>query len=324
MLWKILTPVLWFAAFGGFFGILLAIASHIFAVKTDERVPKIRECLPGANCGGCGYTGCDAYATAVAKGEAPVNRCSAGGAEVSAKVAAVMGVEVGKTVRRRAQVMCSGTNDYATKKYLYEGAQDCLSASKLSGGDKTCPYGCLGLGTCVSACKFGAISIVNGVAAVDYDLCTGCGQCAAACPKSVIRIIPYDSAHWVGCRSLDKGAQVRRYCEVGCISCHLCEKVCESDAIHVVDDVAVIDYDKCTDCSKCVDKCPRHIIWSCKTQGENGLVITRVKTAKSAKAAAPEKSAATKTEASASKADAIAPDAGNAAAPEPAGKEKEN
>jgi electron transport complex protein RnfB len=276
-MWEMLTPILWFAALGGIFGLVLSIASKVFAVKVDERIPLITECLPGANCGGCGYTGCAAYAEAIAKGEADVNRCSAGGSEVSRRVAEVMGVEAGETVRKRAQVMCSGTHEHTIKKYVYEGAHDCVSAAKLGGGDKLCPNGCIGLGTCVSACKFNAIKIVDGIAAVDYRLCTGCGQCAAKCPKNIIRIIPFDSAHWVGCNSRDKGAAVRKYCDVGCFGCKMCEKVCEAGAIKVEDNIAAIDYSKCTDCGKCVEKCPRKIIWSCKVQGENGLVISRVK-----------------------------------------------
>lgn len=276
-MWEILIPIICFAALGGIFALILAIASKVFAVKVDERIPKITECLPGANCGGCGYTGCAAYAEAIAKGDAAVNRCSAGGSEVSEKIAAIMGVTAGETLRYRAQVMCSGTNKFSSKKYVYEGAQDCVSAVRLGGGDKTCPNGCIGLGSCVSACKFNAIKVVDGVAVVDYRLCTGCGQCAAVCPKNTIRIIPFDSAHWVGCNSVDKGAQVRKYCEVGCIGCKMCEKVCEFGAITVKDNLASIDYSKCTDCGKCVEKCPRKIIWSCKVQGENGLVISRIK-----------------------------------------------
>ena len=155
---NILFALMWFAILGGALGAALAIASKAFEVKVDPKVPKIREQLPGANCGGCGYAGCDALAEAIAKGEAKPSACVVGGDEIAAAIAEVMGVAAEKPVRMRAQVMCSGTSEFAKKKYVYEGAPDCLAASKLGGGDKLCPNGCIGLGTCASVCPFGAIT----------------------------------------------------------------------------------------------------------------------------------------------------------------------
>lgn len=275
MLRDFLIPVLVFIGLGAAMGAALAFASGIFAVRSDEKTERLRECLPGANCGGCGYTGCDAYAEAVSNGEAPVNGCTVGGAETTRKIAAIMGVEAVETVKMRAQVMCSGTNDYAKKKYLYRGVSDCVAAARLGGGDRVCPNGCVGLGTCAAACPFSAISVVNGVAAVDYRKCQGCGVCVKACPKGIIKLIPFDSRHWVGCMSSDDGKTTRKYCDVGCVSCKLCEKNCPEGAITVDGGVARMDYFKCSGCDHCVDKCPRHIIWSSKTQGCLGLVVAR-------------------------------------------------
>ncbi len=263
---NILFAVMWFAILGGVLGAALAVAAKVFAVKVDERIPQIEEKLPGANCGGCGYAGCSALAEAIVKGEAKPSSCVVGGDAVAAEVAKIMGVEAEKTVRMRAQVMCSGTAEFALKKYVYEGAPDCVAATKLGGGDKLCPNGCIGLGSCAAACPFGAIKVVDGVSTVNYELCQGCGACVEACPKHIIKLIPYDSKHWVGCMSVDKGAQTRAYCKVGCISCHMCEKSCEQGAIHVNDFVASIDYAKCIECGVCVSKCPRKIIWSDKSQ----------------------------------------------------------
>ncbi len=270
----VLIPIGIFAVLGLVFGILLAVASKIFEVKVDERVPKIIECLPGANCGGCGYAGCSALAEAIVKGEAKPSACSVGGNETAQKIGVIMGVQVEETCRMRAQVMCSGTAEFARKKYIYTGAADCVSATKLGGGDKLCPNGCVGLGTCVSICPFGAISVVDGVAVVDYKKCEGCGACVYACPKNIIKLIPYNSRHWVGCMSVEKGAITRKQCDVGCISCKLCEKACDYGAIKVNDFVAAIDYDKCVGCGKCVEKCPRHIIWSADSQ-DGKMVIVR-------------------------------------------------
>ncbi len=257
---EILITVLIFAALGGFFGLVLAVASKIFEVKVDERVPEIIGCLPSANCGGCGYSGCAALAEAIAAGDANPGACPVGGAETAAKVAEIMGVEPVAFQRMRAQVMCSGSCGTAKKKYAYSGAPDCISAASIAGGDKVCANGCVGLGTCVAACPFGAISVEDGVAVVDYHKCEGCGVCVSSCPKHIIKLIPFDETYWVGCMSVESGAVVRRQCDAGCIGCKLCEKACESDAIKVKDYVASIDYDKCTECGACVEACPRGII----------------------------------------------------------------
>ncbi|MBQ8356537.1 MAG: RnfABCDGE type electron transport complex subunit B [Clostridia bacterium] len=271
----ILIPAAILAALGAFFGILLAIASRAFAVKVDERVPLVRDALPGANCGGCGYSGCDALAAAIVEGKAPCGACTVGGDAAAQRIGAIMGVTVEKKQRMRAQVMCSGGDAHATKKYAYEGAQDCLAAARLAGGDKLCPYGCIGLGSCASVCPFDAIHVENGVAAVDYRKCEGCGSCVAICPKSLIRLIPYDSAHWVGCMSQEKGGTVTKQCKVGCIGCTMCQRVCEAGAVTVKNALAEIDYTKCVNCGKCVEKCSRKIIWSAERQ-EGGLFIHRL------------------------------------------------
>ncbi len=271
---EILFAALSFAALGGVIGLLLAIASKAFAVPVNEKAEKISELLPGANCGGCGYSGCGACAEAIAEGKAKVNACTVGGEEVANAVAEVLGVKAEKTVRLRAQVMCSGTTELAKKKYIYDGIPDCVSAMQLGGGSKLCPNGCIGLGSCVSKCPFGAIKVVDGVAFVDYHKCRGCGVCVATCPKHIIKLIPFDSTVWVGCRSVDKGAVTRTYCDVGCISCKICERTCKHDAIHVNDFVAAIDYDKCVGCGECAVKCPRKIIWSPESQSKKPIIKT--------------------------------------------------
>lgn len=257
----ILIPAAILAALGAFFGILLAIASRAFAVKTDERVPLVRDLLPGANCGGCGYSGCDALAAAIVEGTAPCNACTVGGTEAAKGIAAIMGTDAGESRRMRAQVMCSGTNDVALKKYVYEGARDCLAASRLAGGDKLCSYGCLGLGSCVTACKFDAIRVKDGVAEVNAERCTGCSACVNTCPKQLIRLVPYDAPHFVACMSHEKGAAVNKACKAGCIGCGICAKTCEAGAVTVRNFLAEIDYSKCNNCGKCIEKCPKHVMY---------------------------------------------------------------
>ncbi len=240
------------------FGLVLSLAGKAFAVKTDERLEPMVEALPGANCGGCGFAGCNAYAKAVLEGKAKIGLCAAGGDAAAQKMAEIMGVAAEKTERQVALVRCSG--HHVVKKGQYAGISDCVAASKVAGGNSMCAYGCLGYGTCVAACKFGALSIVDGIARVDLEKCTGCFACRDACPRGVIVAVPYSENIIVGCASREKGAKLRKYCDIGCLGCHLCERTCQHDAIHVVDNLASIDPSKCVGCGECVDKCPRHLI----------------------------------------------------------------
>ncbi len=237
------------------FGVILAFASRAFAVEQDERIPQITECLPGANCGGCGYAGCTALATAIAEGtalataiaegKAPVNACPVGGAPSAERIAEIMGVAALAAEPMRACVHCCGTDGDAVKRYRYEGIQDCEAVLRLGGGEKACTYACVGLGSCVRACPFGALSLKDGVAAVDLAKCTGCGQCLSACPKGLISLIPLSHSYYVGCSNRDRGGETKKVCKAGCIGCKLCERNCPTGAITVTDNFAKIDYTKC-------------------------------------------------------------------------------
>lgn len=249
------------AATGLIVGVLLGIAGEAFKVEVDEREIKVREFLPGNNCGGCGFAGCDALAKAIVLGQAPVNGCPVGGDNVAAQISKVMGVAESKSEKQVAFVKCSGTCDKAEIQYNYYGFGNCQMASVVPGkGDKKCSYGCMGLGSCVEACAFDAIHIVNGVAKVDKEKCAACKKCIAACPNGLIELVPYSKEHKVVCNSNDKGKDVKAVCEAGCIGCMLCTKVCEAGAITVTNNLAHIDYSKCTGCGKCKEKCPSKVI----------------------------------------------------------------
>ena len=258
---KILYAVLVLGALGGIFGALLAVASKIFHVDVDPKQEQVRACLAGANCGGCGYPGCDGYAAAVAKGEAPTNKCVAGGEEAAKKIAEIMGVSADAAEKQMAFVPCSGCKDVAEVRFNYEGPQDCRAAMLFGGkSSKLCTYACIGFGNCVKACRFGAMHIENGVAKVDRSKCVGCGACAEVCPKSIITMIPEKQLSAVACSNKDKGAQVMKMCKVGCIGCGKCARECPAGAITLSDNLAHIDPAKCTQCGHCVEVCPRKII----------------------------------------------------------------
>ena len=251
------------------FGLVLAVASKVFYVETDPRLDELNECLPGANCGGCGYAGCGGYAEAVLKGEAAIGKCASGGDECAARMAEIMGVKAEKTVRRVAMVRCSGykRKDAEGKtiglleKGNYEGVHDCLAATKVAGrGHTICKYGCLGFGNCVEACKYDAIHVVDGVARVDFDKCVGCMSCAAACPRGIITGVEYGEHIVISCASHAKGNVTTRGCTLGCIGCGLCKKVCPKGAITLDKNLAVIDYTKCDNCGLCVSVCPKKMI----------------------------------------------------------------
>ena len=252
------------------FGAVLAFAAKKFHVDVDPRAEQIEEILPGANCGGCGFAGCKAYAAAVCGG-ARTNACVPGGSDAAAKIAAIMGVEAEATERCVALVKCSGTIGHTARKLVYSGIEDCTAAMRLGGGSgaNSCPYGCLGYGSCVKACPFGAIRIENGIAHVDHEKCTGCMTCASVCPKGIIVKVPYEADITVACSSKDPGKVLRQYCDLGCLGCHICEKTCQHDAIHVIDGRAVIDYTKCVSCGQCYQKCPRHLIRDSRLNTEN-------------------------------------------------------
>lgn len=252
------------------FGLVLAAASKVFYVETDPRLDQLNECLPGANCGGCGFAGCGAYAEAVLKGEAPVGKCASGGNDAAKAMAAIMGVQAEEVTRKVAMVRCSGARTFdaegnltkgAKMKATYEGFHDCLAASKVGGsGPLSCKFGCLGYGSCTRVCKYGAISVKNGVAVVDEDLCVGCMACAQVCPRKVITAVEPDRNVIIACNSLAKGAVTNRACTIGCIGCGKCMKTCPSGAITITNNLAQIDYSKCTNCGQCATVCPKGLI----------------------------------------------------------------
>ena len=241
--------------------LLLSLAAKFMAVPVNETQVAIRAELPGANCGACGFAGCDDYAAALAEGgDVKTNLCVPGADAVAAAIAAILGQDAEDVIEQVANVRCSGLCDVTKPEMDYQGLKTCAAAKGLFGGPGSCKYGCIGFGDCERVCPYGAIQVCNGLAKVDREKCVGCGMCARTCPQHIIDIIPDVKRVYVACSSADKGAVTNKLCSAGCIGCKLCEKACKFDAVHVENNHAVIDIDKCKNCGLCAKACPKKVI----------------------------------------------------------------
>jgi len=265
MSFSIISALLILGVMGLVFGVLLAVASKIFYVRKDPRITLIEEALPGANCGACGAPGCSGFASGVVKGKYPVNGCPVGGSEVAGKVAGIMGQEAEAITPMVAVVRCRGDYENAAHRADYFGIHNCTAAEMISGGAKSCIYGCLGLGTCVESCTFGALSMgPGGLPVVDEDLCTACGACVKACPRNIMALIPRNQKVYLACVSKDFGKAVKSVCKVGCIGCSLCAnpKTTDNEIITMDGKLPVIHYNRVKDpdrdLTNAVEKCPTH------------------------------------------------------------------
>lgn len=245
------------AGIGTVCAVMLIVASKFFAVEENQLIASVRECLPGANCGACGYAGCDGYAKALAEEDGiKANLCIPGGDTAARQISELLGVEFEDVVEQIAVIHCYGDCNHTSKKMDYVGIQSCAAATMLYGGNGMCSYGCIGMGDCVRVCPQDAICLENGIAHIDTRKCIGCGLCAKACPRHLITVMPDQERLLVTCNNTEKGAVARKKCANACIGCKKCEKNCPEGAITVINNLARIDYDKCTMCEECAKNCP--------------------------------------------------------------------
>lgn len=253
----IIIPAVIVAVVGLIAAVILTIASKLMYVPVDEKVAAIREVLPGANCGACGFAGCDDYAAAFGENPAlSTALCPVGGSSIASQIAGILGVDAADAEEKVAMVMCQG--NYGVTRQIMEADRihTCKEAKMFYGGQWACPYGCLGLGDCFNVCKFDAIRIVNGVARIDRDKCVGCGACDDTCPNNIISMVNKKNLVFVACKSMEKGAKTRKTCENGCIGCMKCQKTCKFEAIKVENNVAQVDLEACKNCGLCEKECP--------------------------------------------------------------------
>lgn len=245
--------------------LLLFVVSKKFHVWEDPKIGEIEAVLPGANCGGCGSSGCHDFATKCAGAESLDGLlCPVGGSDVMGKVASICGLAAVAGTPKVAVLRCNGTCENRPRSSAYDGPASCAILNTLGTGETDCAYGCLGCGDCVDACQFGALTMgPDGLPHVDEEKCTACGGCVKACPRHLFELRnkgPRGMRVWVACMNKDKGAAAKKACNVACIGCSKCQKVCAHDAITIADNLSYIDYAKCKLCKKCVDVCPTHAI----------------------------------------------------------------
>ena len=264
----LLTSVLALFGIGAASAIILAVASHLLKVEENPVIELVTEQLPGANCGGCGFAGCEAYAIAVVTNpDIPANLCVVGGAETTARVGELSGKAAAAGEPVVSFRRCSRVEGNVKPRYDYIGTATCASAALLEGGPYMCSWACLGFGDCLRACPFDAMYIENGMVEIIPSKCVSCGQCVKVCPRSILQLIPRRARVMSHCATREKMKQVSDVCDVGCINCLKCLKACPADAVYYHDRRIEIDHIKCIEfgpaCGQaCVAACPRGIMRS--------------------------------------------------------------
>jgi Na+-translocating ferredoxin:NAD+ oxidoreductase RNF subunit RnfB len=251
--------------------LVLTLASKIMYVKVDERLILLEQCMPGANCGACGYPGCSAYAEALNMGKTKSNLCPPGGAELIKKISAVLGVKEEAIEKKIAIVYCNGENKSRQKKMNYIGVYSCLAVKQFFGGENSCEYGCLGYGDCQAVCPINVICMEDKLARIIKNRCKRFGLCVKACPNNLIIIENESLPIYTACKNTEKGAIARKKCKRGCIACKICIQNCPNEAITIENNLAMINTEKCNSCGFCAEVCVTKSIVMNQTKLKNHL-----------------------------------------------------
>jgi len=258
---EIIFPTLLVGGIAIVLGLILGVVSKLFTIPVNQLQSDLHAILPGANCGACGFSGCEGYAVYLAEGGSNTGKCPVGGSDVSKELAALLGVPAKPMSPMVAHIMCKGTSCNTSKRFQYRGTLGCNAAHGLFSGPGSCTFGCMGYGDCVKICPYGAIDIIDEIAVINDFKCKACELCISECPKKIIYMVPkYDNDYKVECRNKWPGGETKKHCTVGCIGCQRCFKICPSEAISMEGPLAVIDPFKCIHCGKCAEVCPTNSI----------------------------------------------------------------
>lgn len=260
------TSIIVLGVIGILAAVLLYVAAKRFHVYENPKIAEVDELLPGANCGGCGFSGCRAFAEKCATSDSLEGlNCNSLDEEGMKRIADVLGLTPVAGPMRKARVLCSATCDNRPPLNSYDGVSSCAIEAALYQGESDCTFGCLGCGDCVRTCPFGAMTQTpeSVIPVIDLEKCVGCGKCVAACPRNIVELADYRKGRpWVAvtCANRDRGPIAIKECVVSCIGCGKCVKTCGSSAISVNSFLAHIDSSKCIGCGECIPACPRHSI----------------------------------------------------------------
>jgi len=250
--------------------VILYFIANKFKVYEDPKIDEVEELLPLANCGGCGFPGCRAFAEVTVKQAKDQQNleelfCPVGGNETLQNIGNILGLEIEAKDPMIAVIRCNGSTANSPSKVKYEGVNSCAFAHALYSGEGGCRYGCLRLADCVDACEFDAIHMNPETdLPVVNNKCTACGACVIACPRNIIELRkkgPKKRRVFISCVNSEKGGHAKKNCAVACIGCGKCAKVCKFNAITINSFLAYINFDRCTLCRKCVEVCPTTAIW---------------------------------------------------------------
>jgi Na+-translocating ferredoxin:NAD+ oxidoreductase subunit B len=264
---QVLIAVIGMALLGCFWGVVLVIVNKRFHVEENPVTSNVVGCLPGVNCGACGFAGCGAFGEAIVEKDVDPTLCPVCEPDNIQEIGTIIGKEIESPgIKQVAKLHCSGKKGVVASTSNYHGASTCAAEHITNGGSKACQHGCLGLADCVRICPFNAIEMgKDGLPIVDENKCTSCNKCVDDCPRKLFKLIPIDQKVFVLCSSHDSGVISRKACKVACIGCSICARKVENGTFVMNNFLAEVDYEKSKEADpaqlkEAAEKCPQKII----------------------------------------------------------------